>query len=74
MLEWVILCGYVIGITPSIYIYKGNLLRGKDYFPFHEYNNVLVADDIRNVYNMETSMIKGLENALRWFLEHRDEI
>ncbi len=74
MLEWVILCGYVVKRKPQIYVYTGNEFNGKEYFPFHDYDNVLDCSKIKKIMQDETDFIQGLEVAYRWYEENKEQI
>lgn len=73
--KWVKLCGEIVGIKPRLYFYTGNKYESKQYFPFHAYNNILDTSTMRAIVNYEeTSMVDGLLNAYKWFLENKDTI
>lgn len=74
MLEWVILCGYVVKRKPQIYAYTGNEFNGKDYFPFHDYDNVLDCSKIKTIMHEETDFIQGLEAAYHWYEKNKGQI
>ena len=74
MLEWVILCGYVVKKNPQIYLYTGNEFNGKEYFPFHDYDNVLNCSKIKKIMKDETDFIQGLDAAYHWYEENKKQI
>ena len=67
MSEWVKKCADVIGIKPKILFYTGKDMSSRQYFPFHDYNNVLSVEKIKHIYGTETSMEEGLKNHLNGF-------
>lgn len=74
MLEWIILCGYVVKKKPKIYVYTENEFNGKAYFPFHDYDNVLDCSKIKKIVNDETDFIQGLKSAYHWYEENKEQI
>lgn len=74
MLEWLILCGYVVKKKPKIYVYTENEFNGKAYFPFHDYDNVLDCSKIKKIMQDETDFIQGLEAAYHWYEENKGQI
>ncbi len=74
MLEWLILCGYVVKRKPRIYAYTENEFNGKEYFPFHDYDNVLDCSKIKKIMQDETDFIQGLKAAYHWYEENKGQI
>ena len=74
MLEWVLLCGYVVRKIPEIYMYTGEKYNGKNYFPFHDYNNILDCSNMRSLVQGETDFVEGLGRAFEWYKENKNQI
>lgn len=75
--EWVQLCAQAMGKSAEIVIfdYKKHGRNVREFFPFHDYDNVLNVDKIHQTFNIEeTDMLTGLENAYQWFLKERLQI
>lgn len=75
--EWVQLCAQAVGKQVEIvnFDYKGYSRNVREFFPFHDYDNVLNVDKIQQILNIEeTDMLTGLENTYQWFLKERLQI
>lgn len=76
--EWVQLCAQAMGKAVEIvnFDYKKYGRNVREFFPFHDYDNVLNVDKIQqaDINIEETDMLAGLQNAYKWFLEQRLEI
>lgn len=76
--EWVQLCAQAMGKAVEIvnFDYKKYGRNVREFFPFHDYDNVLNVDKIQqaDIIIEETDMLAGLQNAYKWFLEQRLEI
>lgn len=76
--EWVQLCAEAMGKAVEIvnFDYKKYGRNVREFFPFHDYDNVLNVDKIQqaDINIEETDMLAGLQNAYKWFLEQRLEI
>lgn len=76
--EWVQLCAQAMGKAVEIvnFDYKKYGRSVREFFPFHDYDNVLNVDKIQqaDINIEETDMLVGLQNAYKWFLEQRLEI
>ena len=74
--DWIIECGRVVGVEPTIVECDYNLLGKKvrDFYPFFDYDNVLDATKVSNFDWMETSFHEGLKEAYEWFLANRSGI
>lgn len=75
--EWVQLCAQAVGKQVEIvnFDYKEHNRNVREFFPFHDYDNVLNVDKIQKTLHIEeTDMLKGLENAYQWFLKERLQI
>lgn len=76
--EWVQLCAQAMGKSVEIvnFDYKKQGRNVREFFPFHDYNNVLNVNKIQqtDINIEETDMLKGLQNAFQWFLEERLQI
>ena len=46
----------------------------RDFFPFHDYDNVLNVDKIKSICPEETDFLTGLKNAYQWFQQEREHI
>ncbi len=75
-LEWVRYCEKAVGKKTKkiIYEHRNSKRKSKDFFPFHDYDNVLDVSKIKKIYAQETDFIEGLKNSYEWFLENRKEI
>lgn len=75
--EWVQLCAQAVGKQVEIvnFDYKEHSRNVREFFPFHDYDNVLNVDKIQQILNIEeTDMLTGLENTYQWFLKERLQI
>lgn len=76
--EWVQLCAQAMGKAVEIvnFDYKKYGRNVREFFPFHDYDNVLNVDKIQqtDINIEETDMLAGLQNAYQWFLENRLQI
>lgn len=75
--KWVTLCAEAAGKKAStIHIdYKRHNYAVRDFFPFHNYTNVLATEPLREIYNIEeTPMLEGLKNAFEGYQTNADTI
>ncbi len=75
--EWIQLCARAMGKQAEIINFDNKKYEkgAKEFFPFHEYDNVLNVDKIHQVLEIEeTDMLTGLENAYQWFVRERLQI
>lgn len=76
--EWVQLCAQAMGKSVEMvnFDYKKHGRSVREFFPFHDYDNVLNVDKIQKsgINIAETDMLVGLQKAYQWFLEERLEI
>ncbi|NLK96111.1 MAG: NAD-dependent epimerase/dehydratase family protein [Clostridiales bacterium] len=74
--EWIIACSKVASIEPVIikYDYKKHGYSERDFFPFHDYDNVLDVSKIKKIYPEETDFLLGLKEAYNWYLCEKDNI
>lgn len=75
--KWVALCAEATGKKAStIHIdYKRHNYAVRDFFPFHNYTNVLATDPIFVIYKgVETPFQEGLKNAFEWYQANVDTI
>lgn len=74
--EWVMACGNAAGTAPCIieYDYRKDHLSIRDFFPFHDYDNVLDVSKIKAVYPYETPFLSGLKEAYKWYLAEKDSL
>lgn len=74
--EWVQLCAQAVGKKVELVTFdyrKAN--RGvRDFFPFHDYDNVLNVDKIKSICPEETDFLTGLKNTYQWFQQEREHI
>lgn len=73
--EWVELCAQAMGkrVETVTFDYKKAGRGVREFFPFHDYNNVLNVNKIhqQTINIEETDFLLGLQNAYRWFLKER---
>lgn len=75
--QWIEACMKVCNITTNIIEidYHYYHLSIRDFFCFHDYNNVLDISKIHQLIEYkETPFHKGLTNSYQWYLEHKDTI
>lgn len=74
--EWIDICSEIIGEKANIlefdYIKHGYSV--KEFFPFHNYDNVLDVSRINEIYSQETPMEVGLGKAFDWYMENKNII
>ena len=74
--KWVESCEEAASRQARI-IYYDNKKDGRsvrDFFPFHDYDNVLDVTKIHSIFPYETPFQKGLEASFNWYLENRSHI
>ena len=64
--------GKTARIIPYDYRQSGRAVR--DFFPFHDYDNVLDVRAVKTVYPYQTPFSEGLSAAYGWFCKNRDSI
>lgn len=75
MRDWLLACGEAFGRVPEILPYPADgPIAAREYFPFHDYDNVLKVEQIRTIYNEETPMQVGLARACDWYAANRESI
>lgn len=75
MRDWVLACAEAAGQQAQIVDCPADApFAARQYFPFHDYDNVLKVDRIRTIYMEETLMRDGLARAYAWYLENRESI
>lgn len=74
--EWIEACGMAIGKEPIIkeFNYEKHNRAVRDFFPFHDYDNVLDVTKINNYYNEEINFIEGLKRAYNWYCNEKSNI
>lgn len=74
--EWIKHCFKVAGKTTEIirYDYKSKGRKVRDFFPFHDYDNVLDVAKINSIVSSETDFDYGLRKAYDWYLKEKDNI
>lgn len=75
-LEWVNYCEKAIGKKAKkiLYEHRHSKRKSREFFPFHDYDNVLDVSKIKAIFPEETDFIEGLKNSYNWFLETREAI
>lgn len=74
--EWVQMCAEATGKKVELVTidYKNMNKNVRDFFPFHDYDNVLNVDKIKTICPEETDFLVGLKNTYEWFLKEREQI
>lgn len=74
--EWVQMCAQAAGKKVELVTvdYRKADRQVRDFFPFHDYDNVLNVDKIKRICSEETDFLIGLQNAFQWFLQEREHI
>ena len=74
--EWIEACGIAINKKPIIkeFNYEEHNKGVRDFFPFHDYDNVLDVSKINNYYNEEIDFIEGLRRAYKWYCHEKSNI
>lgn len=74
--EWVQFCAAAMGrpVEMVTFDYERAGVGVREFFPFHDYDNVLCVDKIKEICPMETPLQQGLENAFQWYKKERDGI
>ena len=74
--EWIECCANVVSKNAKIieYDYNNYQRKERDFFPFHNYDNVLDVSKINKIYNKETDFQIGLKNAFEWYCNNADGI
>ncbi|MBQ4531040.1 MAG: NAD-dependent epimerase/dehydratase family protein [Lachnospiraceae bacterium] len=74
--EWVLFCAEAMGkrVETVMFDYKKENMGVREFFPFHDYDNVLNVDKIKTICPEETDFLQGLKNAYQWFLKEREHI
>lgn len=74
--EWVQLCATAMGKRVELvtFDYKKAGVGVREFFPFHDYDNVLKVDKIKKICPVETPMIEGLQAAFAWYKKEREGI
>lgn len=74
--EWVQCCAKAAGknVEMVCFDYKKEKRNVREFFPFHDYDNVLNVGKIKNICPEETDFLEGLKNAYQWFLKEREHI
>lgn len=74
--EWIECCENVVCKKAKIVEYdyvKGNR-KDRDFFPFHDYSNVLDVTKVNNIYNIETNFEEGLKASYKWYCDNKETI
>lgn len=75
MRDWVLACAEAAGMEAKVVDCPADApYTARQYFPFHDYDNVLAVDRIRAIYKEETPMALGLKRAYDWYVENRESI
>lgn len=73
--EWVECCARAMGkrVETVIFDYQKAGRNVREFFPFHDYDNVLNVSKIcqQTINIEETDFLLGLQNTYRWFLKER---
>ena len=74
--EWVKLCAEAMGKRVELvtFDYEKAGVGVREFFPFHDYNNVLKVDKIKKICPEETPMLQGLQAAFQWYQKERGGI
>lgn len=74
--QWVYSCEQAMGKAAEIieYNYKSDNVLIRDFFPFHDYDNVLDVSKIKSFYPYEEPFINGLKKAYKWYLDNKKNI
>ncbi len=74
--EWIDMCAKVMGKSHDtiMFDYKEEGYMIRDFFPFHDYSNVLDVTKINEIYEIETNFEVGLRAAYEWYLENQHSI
>ena len=57
-----------------LYDYIKDGINVRDFFPFHDYDNVLNISKIRSICLLETPLEIGLKASYEWYLENESII
>ena len=74
--EWIMLCIETVGqdIPVIEYDFEKDGRRIRDFFPFHDYDNVLDVSEINRHCTRETDFAKGLRMSYIWYCQNKDKI
>lgn len=74
--DWIHACEKVAGRQTNViyYDYQEDRRQVRDFFPFHDYNNILDVTKIHAVIDQETPFHKGLKAAYKWYIKEREHI
>lgn len=74
--QWIKHCFNVVQKSTEIikYDYKAAGRNVRDFFPFHDYDNVLDVRKIKSIVSSETDFYYGLKKAYVWYLKERENI
>lgn len=74
--QWAKLCMESINKTTDIVFcnYEKHNMTPRDFFPFYDYENILDASKINNIYTPKTNMKEELANCYEWYLKNKEYI
>lgn len=74
--DWIHACEKVAGKQTNViyYDYKEDQRHVRDFFPFHDYNNILDVTKIHSIVDAETPFRKGLKASYEWYIKEKENI
>ncbi len=73
--DWVKLCAKATGKTvKTVYYPAKGKYQPREYFPFHDYDNVLDVTKINKIHKEESDMLSKLRLCYKWYIENKNAI
>lgn len=75
-IDWINYCFAACNKKTDVimYNYNKNKYVAKDFFPFHDYDNVLDVSKVHNILKEDMDFLEGLKKCYKWYLENKNDI